>query len=126
MTAAVRPEDSPAEARLQRLLHRFVLAAQAHQAALEALDDVRAEAHARMLSGLNEALAGFGEEGVKGLLQLVDSSDPVVAGMAAVYSIRRDSGRCLATLHRVAEEPGLLGFRARVAIERWESGEWGE
>ena len=119
-----RPESSPVEARLQRLLHRFALAAQAHYAALEAMDAEGAEAHARMLAGLHEALAGIGEHGLEKLLELVDSSDPVVAGMAAVYSIQRDSGRCLATLRRVATEPGLLGFRAAVAIERWESGEW--
>jgi hypothetical protein len=124
MTDPVLPEDAPAEARMQRLLHRFALAAQAHHAALETLDAERAEAHARMLAGLHKALADTGEQGLEKLLELVDSSDPVVAGMAAVYSIRRDSRRCLSTLSRVATEPGLLGFRAAMAIERWESGEW--
>jgi hypothetical protein len=60
------------------------------------------------------------------LLELVDSADPAVAGMAAVYAIRMDTGRCLAALRRVAAEPGLLGFRAAMAIQRWESGEWEE
>jgi hypothetical protein len=124
MTDTVLLEDAQAEARLQRLLHRFAVAAQAHHEALEALDAERAEAHARMLAGLYDALAGIGEQGLETLLELVDSSNPVVAGTAAVYSIRRDSGRCLATLRRVATEPGLLGFRAAMAIERWESGEW--
>jgi hypothetical protein len=124
MTDPDLPESTPAEERLQRLLHRFALAAQAHHAALEALDAERAEAQARMIAGLYETLAGTGEQGLERLLELVDSSDPIVAGMAAVYSIRRDSGRCLATLRRVATEPGLLGFRAAMAIERWESGEW--
>jgi hypothetical protein len=124
VTAPVRTVDTPADARLQRLLQRFVIAAQAHHAALEGLDAERAEAQARMLAGLYEALAGSGNPGLEKLLALVDSSDPVVAGMAAVYSLRRDSGRCLRTLRRVATEPGLLGFRAAMAIERWEAGEW--
>lgn len=124
MTEPVRPENPPAEVRIQLLLQRFARAAQAHHAALEALDAERAETQARILAGLHESLVNSGEEGLEKLLELATSSDPVVAGMAAVYSLRRNSGQCLATLRRVAEEPGLLGFRAGVAIERWESGEW--
>jgi hypothetical protein len=126
MTTNLPPKNEPGEARLQRLLHRFILAARAHHAALEALDAERAETHARMLAGLHETLAGYGEPGLEKLLELVDSNDPVVAGMAAVYSLRLDSGHCLAILRRLATEPGLLGFRASMAVERWESGEWGE
>ncbi len=109
---------------LERLLKRFAVAARAHHEALEALDEERTEAQARMVAGLHEALVREGNRGEELLLELTDSPDPVVAGMAAVYSIRLDTERCLATLRRVAKEPGLLGFRARVAVERWESGEW--
>ena len=112
--------------RLERLLKRFAVAARAHHEALEALDEERAEAQARMVAGLHGALAREGEQGRQLLLNLVDSPDPVVAGMAAVYSIRLDTGRCLAALRRVAKAPGLLGFRAEMAIQRWESGEWEE
>jgi hypothetical protein len=77
-----------------------------------------------MIAGLYRSIICTGESGRQALLELVDDNDPVVAGMAAVYSIRYDSIRCLSTLERVAREPGLLGFRAQVAIERWESGEW--
>ena len=112
--------------RLERLLKRFAVAARAHHEALEALDEERTEAQARMVAGLHEALVREGKVGEELLLDLVDSPDPVVAGMAAVYSIRLDTGRCLAALRRVAKEPGLLGFRAEMAIQRWESGEWEE
>lgn len=124
MTDLILQECGPADARLKRVLHRFALAAQAHNAALEALDAERAEAQARILVGLYEALVKSGAQGQEKLLELVDNSNPVVAGMAAVYSIRLDNDRCLAALRRVAAEPGLLGFRAKIAIERWESGEW--
>jgi HEAT repeat protein len=110
--------------RLGRLLKRFAVAARAHYEALEALDEERTEIQARMIVGLHEALVREGKRGEELLLDLVDSPDPVVAGMAAVYAIRLDTGRCLAALRRVAKEPGLLGFRAEVAIQRWESGEW--
>ncbi|MRR07550.1 MAG: hypothetical protein EG828_11570 [Deltaproteobacteria bacterium] len=109
---------------LTRLLHRFTVTAMAHYQALEEMDEVRANTHAQMIAGLYRSIIGTGESGRQALLELVDDCDPVVAGMAAVYSIRCDSKRCLATLARVAREPGLLGFRAQVAIERWKSGEW--
>jgi len=109
--------------KLTRLLHRFAAAAQAHHEALEAMDEERANSHARVIAGLHRSIIAE-EAGRAALLALVDDPDPVVAGMAAVYSIRSDSGRCLEVLNRVALEPGLLGFRAGVAVERWESGEW--
>lgn len=115
---------SSGDIRLDRLLKRFAVIARAHHEAIESMDAERAETQARMISALYETLVREGQQGEERLLDLVDSLDPIVAGMAAVYSIRRDTERCLAALHRVAKEPGLLGFRAEMAIQRWESGEW--
>lgn len=112
------------EEKLARLLSRFAAAAKAHHAALEIMDEERGNAHARMIEALHKSLLREGQSGVAGLLALVDSNDLVVAGMAAVYTIHLDPERCLAALRRVAAEPGLLGFRASVAIERWETGGW--
>lgn len=111
---------------LTRLLQRFAAAATAHYQALETMDERRATKQAGMVAGLYRSIIGCGEWGRQALLALVDDKDPVVAGMAAVYSIRYDCERCLATLQRIAEEPGLLGFRAQLALERWQSGEWPE
>jgi hypothetical protein len=124
MTESVHQESPLAEARLQLLVQRFARAAQVHHAALEALDGEQAETQARILAGLYESLSNSGEQGLEKLLELAASSDPVVAGMAAVYSLRRNCEPCLETLRRVAQEPGLLGFRAGIALERWESGKW--
>src|SRR3954468_11710397 len=110
--------------KLTLLLHRFAIAALAHHEALETMDEAQANAHARIISGLHRSIVGEGETGTEALLAMVDDPNPIVAGMAAVYSIRHNSGRCLTVLRRVALEPGLLGFRAGVAVERWESGEW--
>jgi len=112
------------EEKLTRLLSRFAAAAMTHHEALEAMNEERANAHARMIAALHGALLREGQPGVAGLLALLDTESPVVAGMAAVHAIHLDPERCLATLRRVATEPGLLGFRASVAIERWESGDW--
>ena len=108
--SSARPGEREADDRLERLLSRFAVAARAHHEALESMDGERAEAQARIIAGLHGAVVREGQKGVERLLDLVDSLDPIVAGMAAVYSIRLDTGRCLAALRRVAAEPGLLGF----------------
>ena len=110
--------------KLALLLRRFAVAAGAHHEALEVMDEERANAQARMVAGLYEAILREGATGQAGLLALVDSLSPVVAGMAAVYSMDVDPERCLAILGRIAGEPGLLGFRASILIERWEDGTW--
>ena len=112
------------EEKLAQLLSRFATTAKAHHAALEAMDEERSNVHARMIAALHGALLREGQPGIDGLLKLVDSDAPVVAGMAAVYTLHLDPEHCLATLRRVAAEPGLLGFRAGAAIQRWEAGEW--
>jgi len=110
--------------KLTRLLQRFATTATAHFQALEEMNEERANTSAQMIAGLHRSIIDSGECGRQALLELVDDNDPVVAGMAAVYSIRYNSERSLATLRRVSLVPGLLGFRAQIAIERWESGEW--
>jgi hypothetical protein len=110
--------------KISRLMHRFASAASAHYQALEEMNEERSNTFAQMIAGLYRSIIGSGENGRQALLELVDHNDPVVAGMAAVYSIRYDSKRCLSALKRVALVPGMLGLRAQMAIERWESGEW--
>jgi hypothetical protein len=110
--------------RLSLLIRRFAIAAQAHQAALEEMDEDRANAHAHVISGLYAAILREGDAGREALLALIDSESRVVAGMAAVFSLRYNPSRSLEVLRRLADQGGLLGFRASVAIERWESGEW--
>jgi hypothetical protein len=110
--------------RLTLLVRRFATAARAHQEALETLDEERAAAQVRLISGLFAAIIREGEGGQVALLALTDSDDPVAVGMAAVFALRLDPERCLAVLRRLSAEEGLLGFRAGIAVERWEKGEW--
>jgi hypothetical protein len=88
------------------------------------MDEERANTHARMIVRLYEYLLIEGQTGKAGLLDLLDCDSPVVAGMAAVYLLEEHPYRCLAVLRKLATEPGLLGFRASVAVERWETGTW--
>ena len=110
--------------KLSLLIRRFAIAVQAHQAALEDMAEEHANAHARVISGLYAAIIREGDNGREALLSLLDSESQVVAGMAAVFSLRYNPSRSLEVLHRLADKEGLLGFRASVAIERWESGDW--
>ena len=110
---------------LDTLLRRFAIAAAAHHAALEAMDVERAEHHARMTGVLHNAIMAAGATGKQRFLSLLEHHDPVVAGMAAVYVITSNTEQSLATLRRLVKEPGLLGFRAAAAIDRWNNGEWG-
>ena len=110
--------------KLSLLVRRFAIAAQAHQAALEEMDDDRANAHSRVISGLHAAIISEGDAGREALLALLDSESQVVAGMAAVFTLGYNPSRSLEVLRLLAEQAGLLGFRASVALERWESGVW--
>src|SRR5664279_1075401 len=109
--------------KLSLLIRRFAITAQAHQAALEDMDEDRAKAHARVISGLFAAITREGDAGREALLALLDSESQVVAGMAAVFSLRYNPSRSIRVLRQLADQEGLLGFRASVAIERWENGE---
>jgi len=109
---------------LDRLLQRFAMAARNHHEALEAMDAERAEQHARMVAALYGSIMAAGPLGKERFNSLLDHPEPVVAAMTAVYLIREDTARSLEVLQRVAAEPGLLGFRASAAIERWQNGEW--
>jgi hypothetical protein len=110
--------------RVGRLVHRFAVAARAHHAALEALDESGANAHARVIARLFAAISAVGTEGREALRALVESPESAVAGMAAVYSLRFRPEPCLAVLRRLAVGEGLLAFRAAAALERWETGAW--
>lgn len=109
---------------LKRILHRFEIAARAHFDALERMDADQAERQALLIAQLYRRIVGFGNEGRRELLALAQSPDRAVSGMAAVYSLRFRPEQALPVLRMLAGEDGLMGFRAAVAIQRWESGEW--
>ncbi len=118
------PESTPVAERLARMVSRFAVAAQAHQRSLDVMDEAGAAAHVRVLHGLYAAIVREGERGEEAFLLLLESDNDVVAGMAAVFTLQSATERALVVLRRLAAGEGLLGFRARYALERWEKGEW--
>ena len=100
----------------------FAKAALRHAEALKAFD---AEAASELVRELDRFYGVVKRErGLESFLTLLDDQDPVIAGMAAVYAIREATERCTATLGKLASQPGMIGFRAEAALERWESGDW--
>lgn len=110
--------------RLARLVHRFAAAAVAHAAAMDEMDQEKAGRHASMIQALYREIVLTGQVGREALLTLLDSDRKEVAGMAAVYSLRYRPERALVVLSRLSSGEDLFGFRARMALERWEQGNW--
>lgn len=108
--------------KVTKLISWFVKAALRHAAAIEAMQEEETLVQVECLNRFYLALKR--EEGLEQFLVLLEHEEPAVAGMAAVYAMRETPQRCSATLVRIAKEPGLIGFRAQAALDRWESGEW--
>ena len=108
--------------KVAKLINWFVKAALRHAAAIEAMQEEEASEQVECLNRFYRALQR--EAGMEQFLMLLEHEEAAVSGMAAVYAMREAPQRCTATLRRVAQQPGLLGFRAQVALERWETGDW--
>ena len=108
--------------KVAKLIGWFVKAAVRHAEAIEAMQEDAAAGQVEDLDRFYAAIQRDG--GLELFLALLDHEDPAVAGMAAVYAMREAPERCAAVLSRLAKLPGLIGFRAQVALERWESGDW--
>jgi hypothetical protein len=110
--------------KVAKLMEWFVKAALRHADAIAAMQEDAASVQAGELRRFY--LAVKREHGVSQFLALLDHDNPYVSGMAAVHAMREAPERCSAHLAELAKLPGLIGFRANVALERWESGEWPE
>jgi hypothetical protein len=105
-----------------KLVDWFAKAAARHAEAIEAMQEEAASVQVECLDRFYAALKREGE--LEQFLSLLDREDPAVAGMAAVYAMCEAPQRCTEVLARLTQMPGLIGFRAQAALERWESGEW--
>jgi hypothetical protein len=108
--------------KVAKLIDWFIKAAYRHADAIEAMQEEAASVQVECLDRFYAALKREG--GLEQFLALLDHEDPAVCGMAAVYGMREAPQRCIAVLARLAQMPGLIGFRAQAALDRWNSGEW--
>ena len=107
--------------KVAKLVAWFAKAALRHAEAIEAMQEESASEQVECLDRFFAALKREG--GLETFLVLLDHEDPAVAGMAAIYARSLAPERSRATLERLAQLPGLIGFRAQSALERWDRGE---
>ena len=110
------------EKKSAKLIEWFGKAAVRHA---EAMENLQEEVAAAQVADLDRFYAAVLREGALDLfLALLDNEDERVAGMAAVYALHDEPTRCREVLVRLSTLPGLIGFRAQTALERWDSGDW--
>lgn len=110
------------EEKAAKLIEWFRKAAIRHA---EAMENMQEEICAAQVEDLGRFYAAVLREGALDLfLTLLNNEDVRVAGMAAVYAMREEPVRCREVLARLSALPGLAGFRAQAALERWDSGDW--
>jgi hypothetical protein len=109
---------------LQELLDTFVESVDGQQMAILQGDWRKGNSLAKRYDAAFRQIIKYGEEGRDALLALTDHPKLAVAEMAAVYSLKHDPERCLEVLRKISNEPGLIGFGAKQAIQRWEEGSW--
>lgn len=110
--------------KVAKLIEWFRKAAVRHAEAIELMNEEAASVQVECLDRFYAALKR--EDGLERFLTLLDDEDPAISGMAAVYAMHVAPQRCTAVLARLAKMPGLIGFRAQAALDRWESGEWSQ
>ncbi len=102
----------------------FVEATKLHYQATLAGNYKITNKYAQIIDEAFRKIVAMGVEARQALLANVDDDDNAVASMAAVYSLKFNPERALDALRRIADKPGLIGFGAQQAIQRWEEGTW--
>ena len=108
--------------KVAKIIGWFVKSALRHAEAVEAMHEEAAAVQVECLDRFFAAL--HREDGMQQFFALLDHENPAVAGMAAVYALREAPELCRPVLGRLAALPGLIGFRAQTALERWDTGKW--
>jgi len=80
--------------------------------------------YARRYVAAFERLRDFGSEGRDALRSLMADERADVRVMAAAFLLRHSEQEALSVLRREANQPGLVGFGAQQALDRWKDGTW--
>ena len=106
-----------------KLIEDFIDAAEKHREATTT-NSQRANKQAKRIHKIFLEIIDSGTSAREALLQLTNHDNLAVASMAAVYSLKYNPEKSLAVLKQIAQTPGVIGFEARHAIQRWEEGVW--
>jgi len=111
------------EQKVEELIEKFTQAVKSHYMATLVGDWRNANKEAAKIRKTIKRLRSLGENAREALLAQTDSQDLAVSSMAAVYSLKYAPERSISVLTRIAKEPGLIGFEAEQALQRWNEGE---
>jgi hypothetical protein len=109
---------------IQELIDVFVAAVIGQHEALANGDWRTGNPLAKKYDAAFRKIIEHGDEGRNALLALIEHPNVAVAEMSAVYSLKYSPDQCLKVLRQLSREPGLVGFGAQQAIQRWEEGAW--
>ena len=112
------------EQKIEVLVEKFIRAAKNHYVASLAGDWIIANREAKTIRKTIKKIKDLGENAREALLVQTESKDLAVSAMAAVYSLNYAPEESISVLTRIAKEPGLIGFEADQALQRWKEGEW--
>jgi hypothetical protein len=109
---------------VEGLIELFTQAAKRHYVASLAGDWRTANKEAVLIRETIRRLRNLGEPAREALLAQTDNQDLSVSSLAAVNSLKYAPEKSISVLTRIAKEPGLIGFEAKQALQRWIEGQW--
>ena len=109
---------------IDKLIADFVEAARKHHEATMTGNWRETNKQANRIRKAFQGIKRFGEDARQALLAQTENQDPAVASMAATYSLKYSPQQAQTVLQRIAGEPGIIGFEARQALQRWKEGDW--
>jgi hypothetical protein len=118
MAARVTTDDEAAA----KAARTYETSAEAHGDATRSGDHRRANRAYRQLAKAHATLMSQGAAGEAVLRALLSSANPSVRVWAATHSLRFATGEAECALEALAEEPGAVGFDARVILAQWRAG----
>ena len=107
-----------------RLISEFVRSAEKHYRATLAGNSKQTNAQAKRIRKVFQEIVKSGDDARVALLEQIHNENDGIAIMAATYSLKFNPKESLATLRRISQKPGWIGFGAEQAIKRWEEGNW--
>jgi len=109
--------------KLTKLVADFAEVAAQHYESLQEMNEEKANRLSGRIMQLYAEIRLMGNDGREALLARLESDCPGAAAIVSLYKQTYTTERSRKVLERLACEEDLMGFRARIALERWDKGE---
>jgi Domain of unknown function (DUF2019) len=103
------------------LIESYVVAAEAHEGAIERGDHRVANKNADLLRAVSQELKARGSDALQLLL---GHEVPSVRAWSATHLLSSVPAQAEPVLAALAELPGLTGFDCRMVLKQWSEGTW--